>query len=134
MQKRRILPIIIGLSLVFNILFVVEFQKTYDPPAWLFTDLGPGIMQDSYYIRAPGLESPFGLIGDVPGGYSLYVGNTLQNKGEVNALENLNESGWAYGISYLDTNSILLALCFAIIPLGIILILGRKSYGSSKTQ
>ena len=88
-------------------------------------------MQDSYYIRSPGLESPFGMIGDIPGGYPLYSGNPLQS----DIPENLTDSAeWQFSAPALDMNAVLLAISFAVVPIVLILILGRRSYGSTKTQ
>ena len=88
-------------------------------------------MQDSYYIRSPGLESPFGMIGDIPGGYPLYSGNPLQS----DLPENLTDSAdWQFSAPALNMNAILLAISFAVVPVALILILGRRSYGSTKTQ
>ena len=68
-------------------------------------------MQDSYYIRSPGLESPFGMIGDIPGGYPLYSGNPLQS----DIPENLTDSAeWQFSAPALDMNAVLLAISFAV--------------------
>ena len=88
-------------------------------------------MQDSYYFRAPGLESPYGIIGDIPGGYPLYYGNPLQSY----LPENLTDSSNPMDLqSSFDMNAVLLAISFAVIPVALILILGRRSYGSTKTK
>ena len=128
MRKKWIIPIVIVLSLIFNIGFALTFQNANHSSSWPFTDIGPAVMQDSYYIRSPGLESPFGMIGDIPGGYPLYSGNPLQS----GSPENLTD--WQFSTPPLDMNAVLLAISFAIVPVVLILILGRRSYGSTKTQ
>lgn len=92
-------------------------------------------MQDSYSNRAPALESPFGMIGDIPGGYPLYVGCPLQS----NPPETL--SPWipscdfgAWNLLTENIEMLLTALLISLIPLLVILVLGRKSFGSAKTQ
>ncbi len=91
-------------------------------------------MQDSYYIRAPGLETPYGIIGDIPGGYPLYSGNPLHSDSYENYTIPTETSDWYYGTPIPDMNSVLLAIIFAAVPVALILILGRRSYGSTKTQ
>ena len=91
-------------------------------------------MQDSYYIRAPGLESPYGMIGDIPGGYPLYSGNPLQSGSPENLTDSIDSVDWQFTAPALDMNTVLLAISFAIVPVALILILGRRSYGSTKTQ
>jgi hypothetical protein len=110
-------------SLAFNGIFMASLALNPQTEAtWIFPDLGPAVVQDSNIGRAPALESPFGLIGNIPGLYSIYHGNPLQ--------------GIEGGIvsSYLNVEMILLALVIGIVPISIVLILGRRSYGSSKTQ
>ena len=128
LRKKWIIPVAIVFSLIFNIGFALTFQSTNQSSSWPFTDIGPAVMQDSYYIRSPGLESPFGMIGDIPGGYPLYSGNPLQS----GSPENLTD--WQFSTPPLDMNAVLLAISFAIVPVVLILILGRRSYGSTKTQ
>ena len=91
-------------------------------------------MQDSYYIRAPGLESPYGMIGDIPGGYPLYSGNPLQADAPENPTNSSDLIDWQFSTSSFDMNAVLLAISFAVIPVALILILGRRSYGSTKTK
>jgi len=134
LQKRRIFPIVICLSVIFNIVFVLGLQSADTHIQWPFADLGPAIIQDSYYIRAPGLESPYGVIGDIPGGYSLYLGNPLQIGDEVNVSLSRDHITWSYGRIPLSIDILILALAFVGIPVGMILIGGRRSYGSSKTR
>jgi hypothetical protein len=84
--------------------------------------LGPAVIQDSNLGRAPALESPFGLIGDLPGLYSIYHGNPLQGSEEISVVPTQN------------SEMLLFALLFGIVPVILVLFLGRRSYGSSKTQ
>ncbi len=134
LNKKLIIPIVIALSLIFNIGFALTFQNTNQSSSWLFSDLGPAVMQDSYYIRAPGLESPYGMIGDIPGGYPLYSGNPLQADAPENPTNSSDLIDWQFSTSSFDMNAVLLAISFAVIPVALILILGRRSYGSTKTK
>ncbi|TFG97181.1 hypothetical protein E4H12_09305 [Candidatus Thorarchaeota archaeon] len=134
MRKKWIIPIVIAISLIFNIGFALTFQNTNQSSPWLFSDLGPAVMQDSYYIRAPGLESPYGMIGDIPGGYPIYSGNPLQSDSPENLTDSSGSIDWQLSTPALDLNAVLLAISFAVVPAALILILGRRSYGSTKTQ
>ena len=127
MQRRTLIPIVILLSFAFNIGFALLTTTGTSDITWPFADLGPAVIQDSFYMRAPGLESPFGMIGDVPGGYSLYIGNPLQTGPSDNTTMFLE-------VQTLHTGTIVLALSFAVLPLLVIIVLGRRSYGSTKTQ
>jgi hypothetical protein len=133
-KKRWIIPIVIALSLLFNFGFALAGQNSDEIIPWLFVDVGPAVMQDSYYIRSPGLESLYGIIGDVPGGYPLYSGNPLQSGSPANITFISNTIEWSFGPPSLDMSSVFLAIICTVIPLGLILILGRRSYGSTKTQ
>jgi hypothetical protein len=134
MRKRGMIPIIILLSLVLNIGYAITVQDSNRATQWPFFELGPSVIQDSFYVRAPGVESPFGIIGDVPGGYSLYTGNPLQS-GKDNSLANFTTPQlWVYGQPIIEMSVILLGVFFALIPVTLILFLGRRSYGSTKTQ
>ena len=134
MKKKWIIPIVIIISIVFNLGITLTYQNTNQASTWIFIDLGPAVMQDSYYIRAPGLESPYGIIGDIPGGYPLYRGNPLHSDlyDDYSVITGIPD--WNYGIHIHDPNMILLAVIFAVVPLALIIILGRRSYGSTKTQ
>ena len=91
-------------------------------------------MQDSYYFRSPGLETPYGIIGDIPGGYPLYSGNPLISDVSRNDTIPIGTLDWYYGAPIPDMNMVLLAIAFVVVPVALILILGRRSYGSTKTQ
>jgi len=135
MRRRNLIPIVILLSVVFNIGFAIISMQDDGGFGWPFFDLGPAVIQDSFYMRAPGLESPFGIIGDIPGGYSLYSGNPLQTGSADNWTEFLGTlEDWGVSIPNYDTSTIVVALLFAIVPILVIIILGRRSYGSTKTQ
>jgi hypothetical protein len=125
---------VILLSIIFNLGFAVFTQGEVDTN-WPFVELGPAVIQDSFYMRAPGLESPYGMIGDVPGGYSLYTGNPLQT-GPLDNVSGFLDSDVSWIIHYPNygINTIVIALMFTVIPLAVIVIIGRKSYGSTKTQ
>ena len=101
---------------------VLEQAGIYAVWRWLFPELGPAVIQDSGLGRSPALESPFGIIGDIPGCYSLYDGNPLQHV-DVGSPKQSS-----------DMEIVILAIVFAIIPLTGVLILGRRSYGATKTQ
>jgi len=134
LRKKWLIPVAIILSLIFNIGFALAFQNTNQSSSWIFNDLGPAVMQDSYYIRSPGLESPYGMIGDVPGGYPLYSGNPLQSDSPENLTNSSNSADWQSSAPTLDMNTILLAISFTLVPVALIMVLGRRSYGSTKTQ
>ncbi len=135
MRRRNLIPIIILLSVVFNIGFTLCVTQGDEGIDWPFFELGPAVIQDSFYIRAPGLESPYGTIGDVPGGYSLYAGNPLQTGTSENMTGFLGiQDDWIVNYRNYDVNTLIAALLFAVVPLVVIIILGRRSYGSTKTQ
>ena len=138
MRKKRngqIILFIIIISTTFNVFFLfLQSSADENPLTWLFTDLGPAIIQDSYSMRAPGLESPYGLIGDIPGGYSLYNGNPLQTSIPDTLSDWLvSQSDLILTNSQFNPIPLFLALGFTIIPLLFVLLMGRKSYGASKT-
>ena len=136
MTRRQLLVLLILASTAFNVLcIIVAGTESQSQSEWPFVDLGPAVIQDSYSNRAPALESPFGMIGDVPGGYSLYSGNPLQTGGHDDL------SDWIAGEAPFSTEDgaiqldyLILAILFAIVPLIVISIAGRRSFGSAKTQ
>ena len=135
MRRRNLIPIVILLSIAFNIGFALYTTQGDEGTNWPFFDLGPAVIQDSFYMRAPGLESPYGMIGDVPGGYSLYTGNPLQTGTSENLTGFLGtQNEWLFNYRNYDGTTIIVALLFAVTPLIVIIILGRRSYGSTKTQ
>lgn len=135
MRRRNLIPIVILLSVVFNIAFALFVTQGEVGVDWPFFDLGPAVIQDSFYIRAPGLESPYGMIGDVPGGYSLYTGNPLQTGTSENLTGFLGiQEDWIVNYPNYDVNTLVAAFLFAVVPLVVLIILGRRSYGSTKTQ
>jgi len=135
MRRRNLIPIVIVLSVAFNIGFAIISMQDDGGITWPFFELGPAVIQDSFYMRAPGLESPFGMIGDVPGGYSLYTGNPLQTGSSENWIGFLGvQDEWLINYPNTDVSTIVLAVLFTVIPFFVIIILGRRSYGSTKTQ
>ncbi|MHA1862671.1 MAG: hypothetical protein ACTSWA_02800, partial [Candidatus Thorarchaeota archaeon] len=74
------------------------------------------------------------MIGDIPGGYPLYSGNPLQADAPENPTNSSDLIDWQFSTSSFDMNAVLLAISFAVIPVAMILILGRRSYGSTKTK
>ena len=135
MRKRTLIPIAIICSIAFNVGFVIYHGQGNQNVHWLFFELGPAVLQDSFFARAPGLESPFGMIGDIPGGYSLYSGNPLQTEYLAN-LTGFSDSSefWIFSPPTFSIQNLIIGLLFAIVPLISIIILGRRSYGSTKTQ
>ena len=135
MRRRNLIPIVILLSVTFNIGFAICSMQDDEGFNWPFFDLGPAVIQDSFYMRAPGLESPFGMIGDVPGGYSLYSGNPLQTGSSENWTGFLSSpDDWNVNIPNYTASTIVVAFLFTVVPIFVIIILGRRSYGSTKTQ
>jgi hypothetical protein len=135
LNKRILILVIFLASFLFNVLFLAftQMQRVSDS-GWIFPELGPAVIQDSYHNRVPGLESPFGMIGDIPGGYSLYSGNPLQ----TGVHENL--TNWVNGPNQImiqtpqpDLAPLFFSIALAIIPIILVIVLGRKSYGASKT-
>lgn len=101
---------------------------------WIFPEHGPAVIQDSYHNRAPGLESPFGMIGDIPGGYSLYSGNPLQSGVHENLTNWVNgPNQWTLLPPEPDLGPLFVAVALILIPIILVGFLGRKSYGASKT-
>ncbi len=75
-MNKRCLLLIMVISSAFNLIFVVGAIITPRTAGiWLFPELGVAVVQDAYTIRVPALESPFGMIGDIPGGYTPYLGS-----------------------------------------------------------
>ena len=134
MRKTTLIPIIVFLSVALNISCAITCQMQTHHGMWLFPEIGPSIVQDSYYIRAPGVESPFGIIGDIPGGYSLYTGSPLQVGEFNNQTYSQMDTAWIYGQPTFDYSIILLGVLFTVVPVSLILLLGRRSYGSTKTR
>ncbi|MHA1924369.1 MAG: hypothetical protein ACXABV_06000 [Candidatus Thorarchaeota archaeon] len=136
MTRRQLLVLLILASTAFNVLFIiVAGTESQAESEWPFVDLGPAVIQDSYHNRAPVLESPFGMIGDVPGGYSPYSGNPLQNDVPEGLSDWIaGETPFSVEDMLIQIEYLLLAVLFAIIPLLVIIIAGRKSFGSAKTQ
>lgn len=104
MKKKGIIPLAILISLVFNFGYALVYQNTGQSNPWPFWDLGPSIVQDSYFVRAPGLESFYGIFGDVPGGYPLYSGNPLQPYIPVDLTGSSNAVDWHLTTPTFDPN------------------------------
>lgn len=102
--------------------------------AWLFPDLGPAVIQDTQYGRAPILESPFSPFGDIPGGYSPYWGNLLVDELLIESWECIELQGLEPRAPTPDTSTMLLGLLITILPLTVVSLAGRRSYGASKTR
>ncbi len=135
MHKRQLIPIVIVGLLLFVIGSIQSQTGAGHMTGWPFSDLGPAILQDSYLGRAPALESPFGMIGDIPGGYSLYSGSPVQ----ASPLDSLEEwvsspGPWIMPGPNPSLEFLVIAAAFALVPLCLLAIIGRKSYGSTKTR
>jgi hypothetical protein len=134
LKKRVLILVVFLVSFLFNMIFlVITYLQNGADSGWIFPELGPAVIQDSYHNAAPGLESPFGMIGDIPGGYSLYSGNPLQS----GVFENLTNwvngpNQWSISALQPDLGPLFLSIAIALIPIFFVLILGRKSYGASK--
>ncbi|RDE13125.1 MAG: hypothetical protein C4K47_06565, partial [Candidatus Thorarchaeota archaeon] len=91
--------------------------------------------QDSYHDQAPILESLYGMIGDVPGGYSFYAGSPLQSNANQNLSPIIDSRiSWVLPGVALNLQMVLLAALIATIPLLIVSAIGRRSYGTAKTR
>ena len=136
MRRKSLLVLLLAVSLSFNIgFFVLASVLNVQAPSWPFAELGPALVQDSYSGRAPSLEAPFGMIGDVPGGYSLYMGNPLQESPSSNLSE------WIDGIEYvvfyanpLQADVLIAVILVSLCPIVTVIAIGRKSFGSKKTR
>ncbi|MHA1484271.1 MAG: hypothetical protein ACTSPR_03010 [Candidatus Thorarchaeota archaeon] len=135
MHKRQLIPIVI-IGLLLFIMWSTQSQTDAGHmTGWPFSDLGPAILQDSYLGRAPALESPFGMIGDIPGGYSLYTGSPVQAGSQDSLDEWIGSPGpWIMSNPSPKLEFLVIAAAFALVPLCLLAIIGRKSYGSTKTQ
>ncbi len=120
--KRFLLVLLVGISFFNSIFIAFQVTQEVSDPLWIFPDLGPAVIQDSPFGRSPVLESPIGIIGDQPGGYPLYSGNPLQSRNFTLTLQDMDEPVF------------LVILMLGVIPSLVVLIIGRRSYGSSKTQ
>ncbi len=135
MHKRQLIPIVIVGLLLFIMWSIQSQTGAGHMTGWPFSDLGPAILQDSYLGRAPALESPFGMIGDIPGGYSLYTGSPVQAGPPDSLNEWVSSPGpWITPGPSPSFEFLIVAAAFALVPLGLLTIIGRKSYGSTKTQ
>jgi hypothetical protein len=128
------IPVLLIVSIFFNsaaIGFVIISESTENTGGVLGPN--PAIMQDSYFARAPGLETHYGMIGDIPGGYSLYHGSPIQIGLPIMS----NESQTlviSLGQGEVQLHIVLIAISFFLVPVLSIWILGRKSYGSTETR
>ena len=135
MRRSTAIALTILISTAFNIWVAIVIDSNATSYGWPFSELGPAILQDSYYSRAPGLETVYGTIGDVPGGYSLYSGSPLQDS-DLNTTAALPHFAqpWPIFIQTIEGPMLMLAVLFAVVPLISIIIIGRRSYGSTKTR
>ncbi|TFG12980.1 hypothetical protein EU537_07575 [Candidatus Thorarchaeota archaeon] len=136
MKKSSIPVLVLLFSLMFNLGFFIAYTLgNHVSTGWSLVDIGPAVIQDSYYGGAIALESPFGMIGVVPGGYSPYFGNPLQNPSYLPysqwidsrvPIELANPS--------VDMNMLLVAVILLVIPIFLVYAIGRRSYGATKAQ
>ena len=135
MRRTSVVLLLVFSSLASAMLLLLGAFINPDVSHWLFPEMGPAVLQDSYLFRAPALESPFGIIGDVPGGYSVYSGSPL-------VADSPSEfADWIYGSETLklaaycpDLSVVLFASVPFILLVAVLLLLGRRSYGASKTH
>jgi hypothetical protein len=135
MRKGAFLVVTTALTVLVVSMTLVAMSSRQGPTDWLFPELGPAVIQDTQYGRAPILDSPFSPFGDVPGGYSPYWGNPLVDELAIDDWENielqeeLNLQGPEPDISIL-----LQGLLITVVPLTVVFVAGRRSYGTSKTR
>ncbi len=134
MKGRGILLSLLLLSIVVDLTVLVFVGHIGQTVSWPLGDLGPAVMQDSYSVRSPALELPSGMLGDIPGGYPVYTGVPLYTPV-------LPCPGWpsaSLGLPGLarpvDHTALLAAVLIAIVPVVVLVVLGRHSYGYSKTR
>ncbi len=134
-RRTAVVLLLVFSSLASAMLLLLGIFSSPNISHWLFPEMGPAVLQDSYFFRAPALESPFGIIGDVPGGYSVYSGSPLvaDTPSEL--------ADWIYGSETLrlgayrpDLSAVLFASVPLVILVAVLLLLGRRSYGASKTH
>lgn len=103
---------------------------------WPFPELGPSIIQDSYSFRAPILETLHGILGDSPGGYSLYRGSPIVSPFRHIDTMPVHIPFEVYPVATQEDNLQILALfaLFSIIPPAIVFLIGRSSYGRKKAR
>jgi hypothetical protein len=135
MRRTAVTYLLVFSSFALFVLLLLGLSNSPDTQQWLFPELGPAVLQDSYFYRGPALESPFGIIGDVPGGYSIYSGNPLG----ADTPSGLTD--WMYGSDalhlgtyYPSLSTALLASVPFVFLVAVLLLLGRRSYGASKTH
>jgi hypothetical protein len=136
LKKSSALILILLVSVVFNLgFFIAHSLAGHTSMEWPLSDLGPAVIQDSYYGGAMALESPFGMIGVVPGGYSPYFGNPLQDS------TYLPYSDWIDSQApielmepFIDMNMLLIAAILLAMPITFVYAIGRRSYGATKAH
>ncbi|MFO7835171.1 MAG: hypothetical protein R6V83_00830 [Candidatus Thorarchaeota archaeon] len=135
-RKKAVVAFIIVL-VSFSIAFALfhSLQAIRGAP-WPFPELGPSIVQDSYSFRAPMLETIHGILGDIPGGYSLYRGNPIVSPviHENPVSLDIPLSPIPVGRQLANLRIIMLFIAFSLIPPAIIILIGRSSYGRKKAR
>jgi len=128
-------------SVVFLVSFCIFFPLFHSLQAsgglaWPFPDLGPSIVQDSFSFRSPILETIHGVLGDIPGGYSLYRGNPvvspIMHENPISA--DVPFQIYPVGPQLSNVQVITLFIVSSLIPPAIIILIGRSSYGRKKAR
>jgi hypothetical protein len=123
LTRKRLLILAMLISLLFNITFItIQVSTERTDSQWMFPELGPAVIQDSVFGRAPALESPIGVIGNLPGALPIYNGNPLQTSNSSTTTR------------IPDVTGFLVIIILGLAPILFVLIIGRRSYGTSKTQ
>ncbi|NWF96116.1 MAG: hypothetical protein HXY34_08225 [Candidatus Thorarchaeota archaeon] len=135
MRRLHIVSFLAVMVTLSSVLVLLESQGSGTVGVWPLVELGPAIVQDSYTVRVPMLESPFGMIGDVPGGYSLYLGNPLQGRPMVfpGSIPHAQGDMHIIGPPHQE-GPVALAVAMVLVPLLTLVLLGRRSYGAQQTR
>lgn len=120
--------------MTFNVGMILITLGSRERGAWWAPEVGPAVLQDTYTGRSPGLETSYGLIGDVPGGYSLYHGSPLIRFQEDTYQPALDSNIEIDEPPVALTDPIILALLLTLTPVGIVLLFGGRSYGVAKAH
>lgn len=135
-QKKAVVASVVVL-VSFGIASTFLFSRTnLGIGIWPFPELGPSIVQDSYSFRSPILETVHGVLGDIPGGYSLYRGNPIVSPimHENPISVDIPFQTYPVGPQLSNLEVITLLIVSSLIPPAIIILIGRSSYGRKKAR
>lgn len=136
-NEKQIILASVVILVFFSIASVFLFTTTNpEIGIWPFPELGPSIIQDSYSFRAPILETIHGILGDIPGGYSLYRGSPVVSPimHEDTVSVDIPFQPDLIGPRSANLQTMLLLIVFSLIPPTIVILLGRSSYGRKKAR